>query len=87
MFLENQSASEGPGGRVVWGVGLSSCDLQVAGSIPIAARSRDSPYHRDFGERANDYTYGCDNWIYKYTGLWVEIGWGAGMPENANDYY
>ena len=42
--------ARGPGGRVVWGVGLSSCDLQVAGSIPVATRSRDPPYHRGFGD-------------------------------------
>ena len=41
----------GPDGRVVWGVGLFSCDLQVVGSIPVATRSRDPPYHRGFGER------------------------------------
>ena len=40
----------GPGGRVVWGVGLSSCDLQVAGSIPVATRSPDPPYHWGLGE-------------------------------------
>ena len=36
----------GPDGRVVWGAGLSSCGLPVAGSIPVAARSCDAPYHR-----------------------------------------
>ena len=35
---------------MVWGVGLS-CDLQVAGLISVATRSRDPPYHRDFDER------------------------------------
>ena len=38
-------------GRVVWGVGLSSCDPQVAGSIPVAAWSYDPPHHRGFGDR------------------------------------
>ena len=40
----------GPDGRVVWGAGLSSCNLQVAGSIPVAARSCDLPYHRGFAD-------------------------------------
>ena len=31
-------------------VGLSSCDLQVMGLIPVATRSRDPPYHLGFGE-------------------------------------
>ena len=30
--------------------GLSSCDLQAAGSIPVAVRSYDPPYHRGFGD-------------------------------------
>ena len=41
----------GPDGRVIWGAGLSACDLQVAGSIPVAARSCDPPHHRGFGDR------------------------------------
>ena len=41
----------GPDGRVVWGAGFSSCDLQVAGPITVAARSCDPPHHRSFGER------------------------------------
>ena len=40
----------GPGGRVVRGVGLVSCDLQFAGSIPVAARSRDPPHRRGFDD-------------------------------------
>ena len=39
-----------PGGRVVWGRRsqiLRSC--RMAGSIPVAARARDPPYHRGFG--------------------------------------
>ena len=42
---------EGPGGRVVYGARVPSCDLQVAGSIPVAAQSRDPLYRRGFGER------------------------------------
>ena len=49
------------GGRVVWGVGLSSCGLQVAGSTPVGTRSRDPPYHRGFGKRVIRFIlYGCD---------------------------
>ena len=32
------------------GTGLASCDLQVAGSIPITPRSSDLPHHRGFGD-------------------------------------
>ena len=49
----------GPGGRVVWGVGLSSRDVQVAGSIPVATRSRDPPYHRGFGDCDTYLQCGC----------------------------
>ena len=44
------SGTEGRVGRVVWGCGLSYCDLQVAGSNPVAIRSCRPPYHRGFGE-------------------------------------
>ena len=40
----------GPDDRVVWGAGLSSCGLQVADSIPVAAHSCDPPNDRGFGE-------------------------------------
>ena len=45
---------------MVWGVGPSSCDLQVADSIPVAARSRDPPYRRGFGERMAQFIRGCE---------------------------
>ena len=42
----------GGAGMVGWsgGTGLSFCDMQVAGSIPVATRSCDPPYHRGFGD-------------------------------------
>ena len=78
----------GTGGRVVWGVGLSSCDLQVAGSIPVAARSRDPPYHRGFGDCMYKFIYGCEmDMVAQCTGLWSEIGRVADPTKNANNYY
>ena len=74
---------------MVRGAGLSSCDLQFAGSIPIATRSCDPPHHRErgFGDCDTLYTHGCDWNEFKYTGLWVEIGHDADPLENANHYY
>ena len=40
---QNTVRLRGPDGWVVWGAGLSSCDLQVAGSIPVATQSCDPP--------------------------------------------
>ena len=42
----------------IWGVVLS-CDLQVAGLIPVATRSRDPPYHRGFGNCMVQIYNGC----------------------------
>ena len=53
----------GPGGRAVWGIGLSSCDLQAAGSIPVATRSRDPLNHGGFG----------DFKFYVQTRLWLDV--------------
>ena len=39
IFIIGETRVRGPGGQVVWGAGLSSCNLQVAGSIPVAAQS------------------------------------------------
>ena len=52
----------GPDGRVVWGAGLSSRDLQVAGSIPVATRSCDPSHHRGFGD-----------WSYVQIWLWLDV--------------
>ena len=60
---------------MVWGAGPVSCDLQVAGSIPVATWSRDPPYHRGFGDCVIAYMYDCDLYeLYKYAGQWAEIG-------------
>ena len=40
----------GPGCWVVWGAGLSSCNLQAAGLTPETTQSSDPPYHQGFGE-------------------------------------
>ena len=45
---------------------LSSCLLQVAGSIPVAARSCDPPHHRGFGDR--DVAMGFGECIYEVEG-------------------
>ena len=49
-YMRSAYLITGPDGRVVWGAGRSSRELQVAGSILVAALTRDSSYHRDFGE-------------------------------------
>ena len=75
----------GPGGRVVWGVGLS-CDLQVAGSNPVAARSCDPPYHRGFGDWGTN-LHRCESHACSILWPWSEIGRVADPTKIANNYY
>ena len=77
----------GLGGRVVWGAGLSSCDLQVAGSIPIAARGHATFPTTGASVNAwyNLYEAVTGRWIEIY-GAWSEIGNIADSTENANNY-
>ena len=76
----------GPYGWMVWGAGLSSCDLQAACSIPVATRSCDFPHHRGFGDCDALYAHGYDWNEFKCSGLWAEIGHDADPPKNANNY-
>ena len=67
------SGGGGAVGRAVWGAGLSSRDLQVAGSNPVAAQSCHPPSHRGFGDWCFDLRGIVHILLNEYTG---------GMGEN-----
>ena len=85
FFLDICLGNWGPDDRVVWGAGLSSCDLQVAGLIPVATRSC-APPRLGFGDCDTLHTHGCDWNEFQYTLIWAELGHDADPPENANYY-
>ena len=74
---------------MVWGVGPVSCDLQVAGSIPVATRSRGPPYHRDFGERVVRFIRMVMNAIavQEYGGYGRKLTKESTRSKNPNNYY
>ena len=47
---------------MVWGTSVSSCDLHVAGSIPVAARACNPPHHHNFGD--HNVAIGSESCIY-----------------------
>ena len=61
----------GRDGRVVWGADLSSCDLQVEGSIPIAFRFCDPLYHPGFGDWMVRCIYDCERQMISINGAMV----------------
>ena len=83
---QEESQLSGAGWPSGLDAGLSSCDLQVAGSIPVPLGHVTLPTTGASVTEVQIYM-AVNEMLVQYTGLWSEIGRVADPNKNANNYY